>query len=212
MKPAMQVGGDYYDLITFLDKKLFVVVGDVSGKGLSASLYMTKLQTIIQLSCNEVKSPKEILVDVNKRIYNEIDRSWFVTMTLALFDLENNILTFCRAGHLPILSASNGSVESYRTRGIGIGLERGIIFEKSLAEEVVKLKPGQTFVFFTDGITEAMNEQNELFGEEKLHSILKNKSSARSSEIVNEIWNSVSSFRGSTDVNDDMTMVVVKVK
>jgi len=212
MKPAMQVGGDYYDLINFFDKKLFVVVGDVSGKGLSASLYMTKLQTMIQLSCNEVKSPKEILVDVNKRIYNEIDRSWFVTMTLALFDLENNILTFCRAGHLPILSASNGSVESYRTRGIGIGLERGIIFEKSLAEEVVKLKPGQTFVFFTDGITEAMNEQNELFGEEKLHSILKNKSSARSSEIVNEIWNSVSSFRGSTDVNDDMTMVVVKVK
>ena len=212
MKPAMQVGGDYYDLITFLDKKLFVVVGDVSGKGLSASLYMTKLQTMIQLSCNEVKSPKEILVEVNKRIYSEIDRSWFVTMTLALFDLENNTLTFCRAGHLPILSASNGSVESYRTRGIGIGLERGIIFEKSLAEEVVKLKPGQTFVFFTDGITEAMNEQNELFGEEKLHSILKNKSSARSSEIVNEIWNSVSSFRGSTDVNDDMTMVVVKVK
>jgi sigma-B regulation protein RsbU (phosphoserine phosphatase) len=211
MKPAMQVGGDYYDLINFFDKKLFVVVGDVSGKGLSASLYMTKLQTIIQLSCNEVKSPKEILVEVNKRIYSEIDRSWFVTMTLALFDLENNILTFCRAGHLPILSASNGSVESYRTRGIGIGLERGIIFEKSLAEEVVKLKPGQTFVFFTDGITEAMNEQNELFGEEKLHSILKNKSSARSSEIVNEIWGAVQSFRGSTDVNDDMTMVVVKV-
>ena len=87
MIPAMQVGGDYYDLIQISDSKLFVVVGDVSGKGLSASLYMTKLQTMIKLSCSEDKSPKEILIDINKRIYTEMDKSWFVTITLALFDL-----------------------------------------------------------------------------------------------------------------------------
>ncbi|HEY7751486.1 MAG TPA: SpoIIE family protein phosphatase, partial [Ignavibacteriaceae bacterium] len=158
MIPAMQVGGDYYDLIRISETKLFVVVGDVSGKGLSASLYMTKLQTMIKLSCTEDKSPKEILVEINKKIYNELDRNWFVTVTLALFDTEKNNLTFCRAGHLPILSASNGTVESYRTNGLGVGLERGIIFEKSLVEEVLPLKPGQTFAFFTDGVTEAMNE------------------------------------------------------
>ncbi len=211
MIPAMQVGGDYYDLIQISDSKLFVVVGDVSGKGLSASLYMTKLQTMIKLSCSDNKSPKEILIDINKRIYTELDKSWFVTITLALFDLEKQRLTFCRAGHMPVLQATNGTVQSYRTQGLGVGIEKGIVFEKSLVEEVVTLSPGQIYAFFTDGVTEAMNEKNELFGDENLNAILKNKSKARSSDIVNEIWSSVQSFRGEAEVNDDMTMVVVKV-
>lgn len=212
MIPAMQVGGDYYDLIQISDSKLFVVVGDVSGKGLSASLYMTKLQTMIKLNCSDDKSPKDILVDINKRIYTEMDRSSFVTISLALFDLEKRTLRFCRAGHMPVLQASNGTVQSYRTQGLGVGIEKGIIFEKSLVEEEVKISTGQIYAFFTDGVTEAMNEKNELFGDENLNAILKNKSTARSSEIVNEIWSSVQTFRGEAEVNDDMTMVVVKVK
>ena len=212
MIPAMQVGGDYYDLIQITESKLFVVVGDVSGKGLSASLYMTKLQTMIKLSCLDNKSPKEILVDINKRIYEELDKNWFVTITLALFDMEKGTVKFCRAGHMPVLQATNGTVQSYRTQGLGVGIERGIVFDKSLLEEEVKLSPGQTYAFFTDGVTEAMNDKNELFGDENLNAILKNKSKARSSDIVNEIWSSVKSFRGEAEVNDDMTMVVVKVK
>ena len=211
MIPAMQVGGDYFDLIQISDSKLFVVVGDVSGKGLSASLYMTKIQTMIKISCTQNKSPKEILVDINKRIYEELDKSWFVTIKLALFDLEKQTLKFCRAGHMPILLASNGTVQSYRTQGLGVGIEKGIIFEKSLIEEEVVLSSGQIFAFFTDGITEAMNEKSELFGDDKLNSILKNKSKFRSAEIVNEIWSSVNSFRGGADVNDDMTMVIVRL-
>ena len=212
MIPAMQVGGDYYDLIQVSDKKLFVIVGDVSGKGLSASLYMTKLQTMIKLNCSDNKSPKEILTDINRRIYSEMDKSWFVTITLALFDLEKQTVKFCRAGHMPVLRASNGTVQAYRTQGLGVGIEAGIVFDKSLLEEEIKLLPGQIYAFFTDGVTEAMNEQNELFGDENLNAILKNKSKARSSDIVNEIWTSVKNFRGQAEVNDDMTLVVVKVR
>jgi len=211
MIPAMQVGGDYYDLITLSDKKLFVVVGDVSGKGLSASLYMTKLQTMIQLSCFENKTPKDVLIDINRRMYRELEKNWFVTMTLALFDLEKNTLKFCRAGHMPVLLATNGTVQEYRTQGLGVGLEKGIVFDSSLVEEEIKLNPGQIYAFFTDGVTEAMNESSELFGEDNLNSILKNKSLVRSTDIVNEIWSSIKTFRGSAEVNDDMTMVVVKV-
>jgi sigma-B regulation protein RsbU (phosphoserine phosphatase) len=211
MIPAMQVGGDYFDLIQISDSKMFVIVGDVSGKGLSASLYMTKLQTMVKLSCMDDKSPKEILVDINKRIYEELDRSWFVTITLALFDMAERKLTFCRAGHMPILVATNGTVQSYRTQGLGVGMEKGIIFEKSLLEEEVELKPGQIYAFFTDGVTEAMNEHDEFFGDDKLNEILKNKSQVRSSEIVNEVWHSVKTFRGTAEISDDMTMVVVKV-
>jgi len=213
MIPAMQVGGDYFDLLPVdgSASKLFVIIGDVSGKGLSASLYMTKLQTMVKLYCTGGKTPKEILVDVNKRIFDEIERNWFITMTLALFDLEEGTVKFCRAGHMPILTASNGTVESYRTQGIGVGLEKGEIFERSLVEETLKLNSGQIYAFFTDGVTEAMNEANELFGEDKLTTILKNKSTQRSTEIMEEILHSLKTFRGTAEVNDDITLLLVKV-
>ena len=211
MIPAMQVGGDYYDLIKISDSKIFVVVGDVSGKGLSASLYMAKLQTMIQLACTIDKTPKQILVDINKRLYESLERSWFVTMTLALFDSSTNIVKFCRAGHMPLITANNGTIRSYKTQGIGVGLESGVIFESSLVEEEVSFTPGQIFAFFSDGITEAMNESNDLFGEEKLSELLKNKSAKNSNELMDEIWESITQFRGHAEQSDDMTMVLVKV-
>jgi len=211
MIPAMQVGGDYYDLIPVSDSKLFVVVGDVSGKGLAASLYMTKLQTMVQFACTADKTPKEIMIDLNKRFYESIERSSFVTMTLALFDTENNKVIFCRAGHMPVLTVANAEVRSYRTQGIGVGLEKGTIFNRTLVEEEIKLKPGQIYAFFSDGITEAMNEYYDLFGEDKLSEILKGKTHKTSTEIMGEIWGSINTFRGTAEQNDDMTMVIVKV-
>jgi len=211
MIPAMQVGGDYYDLIPLSDTKLFVAVGDVSGKGLSASLYMTKLQTMVQISTQISTSPKEILIEINKRLYDSMERSWFITMTLALFDTETKTVKFCRAGHMPLLTANNGTVESIRTEGIGLGLEKGEVFEKTLQEVELKTKSNQIFAFFSDGITEAMNEKDEMFGEEKLNEILKDKSHNRSTEVMDKVWSEVKLFRGSTPVNDDMTMVIVKV-
>ena len=212
MIPAMQVGGDYYDIIPVSDSKLFIVVGDVSGKGLPASLYMTKLQTMVQLSCADGKTPKEILIDVNKRIYSSIERNSFITMTLALFDIKNMKVRFCRAGHMPVITANNGTVEIYKSQGLGIGLEKGIIFENTLIEKEISLLPGQIYAFYSDGVTEAMNENLDLFGEENLSSILKNKSDYTSIQIMNEIWDCIKSFKGNAAQNDDMTMVLVKVK
>jgi serine phosphatase RsbU (regulator of sigma subunit) len=211
MIPAMQVGGDYFDLIPVSASKLFVVVGDVSGKGLAASLYMTKLQTMIQYACTADKTPKEIMIELNKRFYITMERSSFVTMTLALFDTELKNVTFCRAGHMPLLTATNGSVHSYRTQGIGVGLEKGPIFNRTLIEEEIKLMPGQIYAFFSDGITEAMNEYYDLFGEDKLSEILKGKTHKTSTEIMGDIWCSLNTFRGTAEQNDDMTMVIVKV-
>jgi serine phosphatase RsbU (regulator of sigma subunit)/MFS family permease len=237
MIPAMQVGGDYFDLIPFVDpdkgvgdpatrdinpaervedsavrnSKLFVVVGDVSGKGLSASLYMTKLQTMVQLACTPGKSPREILIEINKRFYESIERNWFITMTLALFDMDKRTVKFCRAGHMPIIASSNGTVNTYKTKGLGIGLERGPLFENTLIEEELSLKQGQVYAFFSDGITEAMNENYDLFGEEKLMKILRERNSKNCSEIMDEIWQSIETFRGNASPSDDMTMVLVKV-
>ena len=211
MIPAMQVGGDYYDLIQLSDTKLFVAVGDVSGKGLSASLYMTKLQTMVQIATKISTSPKEILIEINKRLYESIERSWFITMTLALFDTETKTVRFCRAGHMPLLTANNGTVESIKTEGIGLGLEKGEVFDRTLQEVEIKTKSNQIFAFFSDGITEAMNEKDEMFGEDKLTEILKGKANTRSTEVMNKVWSEVKYFRGAALPNDDMTMVIVKV-
>jgi serine phosphatase RsbU (regulator of sigma subunit) len=212
MISAMQVGGDYFDLIPISEKKLFVLVGDVSGKGLSASLYMAKIQTMMQLYCTDNKSPKEILTQINKKLYQEMEKSWFVTLTLALFDMEKKKVTFCRAGHVPVLVSLNNKVDFYKTTGLGVGLEKGTIFEKTLVEREIDLLPGQLFAFFSDGITEAMNENNELFGDDRLSETLRNKSSIASSKVMNELWDAVKIFRGSAEQNDDMTAVLVRVK
>ncbi len=212
MIPAMQVGGDYYDLIPVSESELFVVVGDVSGKGLSASLYMTKLQTMIQLACIAGKTPKEILIEINKKLYEAMERNWFVTMTLALFNTKTKSVKYCRAGHPPLLVAKNGSVKSYKSRGLGVGLESGKIFESALVEEELNLTNGEIFVFFSDGIVEAMNSRNELFGDDNLNNIFRKKTDHKSTQIMDEVWTSIKTFRGSAEVNDDMTMVIVKVE
>jgi serine phosphatase RsbU (regulator of sigma subunit) len=212
MVPAQQVGGDYFDLIPVSERKLYVIVGDVSGKGLSASLYMTKLQTMMQLACKTERSPKEILIDINKSFYETIERNWFVTLTLALFDTGKNTVKFCRAGHMPLLIAQNGNVDVYKTQGLGLGLENGKLFSQTLIEEELNLKEGQIYAFFSDGITEAMNEKMDMFGENKLTTLLINQSTRTTSEIMDTIWIELDKFRGTAAPSDDMTMVLVKVK
>jgi sigma-B regulation protein RsbU (phosphoserine phosphatase) len=211
MVPAMQVGGDYYDLIPISPTRLFVVVGDVSGKGLSASLYMTKLQTMMQVACVSNRSPRDILIEINRNLYVSMEKDWFITITLALFDLEKNIVRVCRAGHAPLLAASNGTVSAYRTQGIGVGLEKGTIFDRTLVEEEISLSSGKIFAFYSDGITEAINEKEEFFGEDKLSQLLKGKTNTSSTKLMDEIWESLKQFRGKAEQNDDMTMVLVKV-
>jgi len=211
MTPAMQVGGDYYDLIQVSDNQVFIVVGDVSGKGLSASLYMTKLQTMMQLACVAGKSPKEVLVEINRRMFESMEKSWFVTMTLALFDTEKHTVSFCRAGHVPVVVTENGIIELHKTQGLGVGLEKGPLFEKTLVEQQLQLRQGQVYLFFSDGITEAMNEQQDLYGEENLSELLRKKAGERASGIVNSLWDELKLYRGKAEQNDDMTVVVVKV-
>jgi len=211
MIPAMQVGGDYYDLIKISDTQMFVVVGDVSGKGLSASFYMSKLQTMIQLFCAESKSPKEILTVLNQKIAGNIEKQWFITLTVAFVDVAKRTIKICRAGHTPTLQFSNGVVKYLQPGGIGVGLEFESLFENSLEEIEIPLVPHDTFVFTSDGVNEAMNDNNKLFGYEQIIDILKEKPNADSKEIVNVTIKSLEMFRGLKEPNDDITLVVLKI-
>ena len=209
--PAEIVGGDYFDFIQIDDKKLLVVVADVSGKGMSAALYMSKIQGMVQLAAHMYKSPREMLTHVNRRIYDGIERKSFITMILALFDLEKKEVTICRAGHNKALFGSNSSLEYLEAEGIGLGLERGPLFENTLKEVRKPLASGGMFFFYTDGLTEAMNDQQVQLGEEAVLDMVTAKHALTASEIQRSITTAVEEFVGKAERHDDLTMVVVKV-
>ncbi len=212
MIPAMHVGGDYFDLIKINDSKLFVVIGDVSGKGLSASFYMSKLQTMIRLYCTDGKSPREVLAEVNGKISESIEKNWFITVTLGLFDVENKTLTVCRAGHTSIIRIRNSMLETFRPAGIGIGLDKGEVFQNSLEEAVYRLEGNDLYFFYSDGVTELMNEDDELFGEDRLEKFLLPNAFKDCGEIEKALINELSDFRGKAPQYDDVTTLLVKYK
>ncbi len=208
--PALTVGGDYFDYIPLGTNKLLVVVGDVSGKGMSAALYMSKIQGMIQIIAPMYHDPKEILIQVNRRIYESLERRSFITMILALFDLETKEVRICRAGHNKALIGVNGSLEYLKGGGIGLGLERGPVFEQELEEVRQPLNNNSIFVFYSDGLTEAMNEGMSQFGEDAVFDIVKQRRGQGALELQRTILKSVEDFRGSAEQNDDLTVVVVK--
>ena len=206
MIPAMHVGGDYYDLIQVSEKKFFVVIGDVSGKGLSASFYMSKLQTMIRLNCIEEKSPKEILIEINKRIFADIEKNWFITVSLALVDLENNFIKLSRAGHTPLLKINNGKAEIFQPAGVGVALDKGEVFQSSLEEIIIPFESGSMLFFFSDGVTELMNESDELYGFERIKELLVSSTEQACNEISESLLEDFEKFRG----DDDITFVIIK--
>jgi sigma-B regulation protein RsbU (phosphoserine phosphatase) len=209
-RPALQVGGDYYDFIEIGRSKLLVVVADVAGKGMSAALYMSKVQGMVQLAAHMYRSPKEMLSHINRRIFDGIERRSFITMILALFDLEKKQVRICRAGHNRALIGVNGSLEFVESPGIGLGLERGPIFDRELREVVRPIRPGSIFLFYTDGVTEAMNPEGKQFGETPVKRILAAKRHLSAGEIQHHMLSAVEEFQGSAEPHDDVTMVVVR--
>jgi serine phosphatase RsbU (regulator of sigma subunit) len=208
--PAMSVGGDYFDYIQLGPKKLLVVVADVSGKGMSAALYMSKIQGMVQLAAHMYKTPKEMLIQINRRIFEGIERKSFITMILAMFDLKKNEVRICRAGHNKALIGVNGKLQFLNGHGIGLGLERGKIFEKELQEVRKPLTHDGIFVFYSDGLTEAMDEQKNQFGEETVNKLIQSRRGMKAAELRGAIISSVEKFRGGAEPHDDLTLVVVK--
>ncbi len=213
MVPAMQVGGDYFDVIKVSDVQAYIVVADVSGKGLSASFYMSKLQTMIRLFCNGGKTPKEILTEVNQNLAGNIEKKWFITLTIALIDIEDKSIIISRAGHTPTIyfEHSNDEVKFIQPKGLGVGLEFSELFSNTLEEVKLPLKKNDIFFFYSDGVSEAMDNNNNLFSDEKIANLLKEKKENSSKEIINSTISSLDKFRGTKEPNDDITIVVVKI-
>jgi sigma-B regulation protein RsbU (phosphoserine phosphatase) len=211
--PATEVGGDYYDVLPLSDTRMGVLVADVSGKGTSAALYMAELKGLVLSLSRIYDSPARLLVEANRILAESMDSRTFVTMTYAIVDIAERRMRFARAGHNPLihLEARTGKTRVLTPPGLGLGLDPGDAFERILEEEEVPLDPGDFFLFFTDGLSEAMNEGAELFGEGRLRRILEESEGLTSEQLRARIVEEVERFVGDAAPHDDLTMVVLKV-
>ncbi|MBM42766.1 MAG: hypothetical protein CL483_12665 [Acidobacteria bacterium] len=218
-RPAREVGGDYYDFVALDQHRLGVLVADVSGKGTSAALYMAELKGLI-LSLGQVyDSPKRLLIEVNRILSTELDNRTFITMTYAVVDLRARTLTYVRAGHTPLMHVSSqgplrGQAQVLVPSGLVVGLQlEGIEtrFAELLEECTVQIAQGDLFALFTDGITEAMNEDLDLFGEERLGRLLAEHAQLSSEDLRERILGAVDAFAGGADQHDDITIVLLRV-
>ncbi len=209
--PALSVGGDYFDTIQLDDHRVLIAIADVSGKGVSAALYMSKVQGMIQMASRLYDSPRSMLVEVNDWMFRSMERQSFVTIALAVVDVRKRSMTVCRAGHNAPVALDESQPHVIQCRGIGVGLVAGAHFEKHLDEEIVPLRKGMLFVFYTDGVTEAMNARMEEFGEDRLISLIQSQVGQPPKRVIDNVLDDVRQFAGAAEQHDDITLVVVKV-
>ena len=215
-RPAREVGGDYYDFIRLGERRLGLLVADVSGKGTSAALYMAELKGLMLSLGQTYESPRQLLIEANRIMAGALDSRSFITMLYAVVDLDAGTLTYARAGHTPLIHASqNGARRVVRVLapdGLVLGLhgfERQ--FSELLEEHHLALRPGDVAVLFTDGVTEAMNEEDDLFGEARLARLLEDDAAVSSEMLHERILRDVDAFVGAADQHDDMTMVLLRI-
>ncbi len=210
--PAEEVGGDYYDYIELGDGKIGIAVGDVSGKGVPAAIYMTLVKGVIQSQAVEMTSPAELLVKVNNLMYQSIDRGAFVSMIFAVLDSRTNKLTFSRAGHNPALLYRHKecSLDWIRPEGIALGLEKGDVFLDVIRDEEIVLQKDDMFILYTDGFIEAMNQDRIEYGEDRFLQTIQKNAHLSSKALIDMVCQEVKRFADDHPQHDDMTMVSVK--
>ena len=211
--PAQEVCGDYYDIIRKNDQEMAIVVADVSGKGPSAALYMAEVKGVMLSVSRRTILPREALLEANSILGPTIDSRNFITMTYAMINEPARIMKLSRAGHNPVLhySAVQGKIEILQSDGIGLGMGKNGAFERILNEVERKLDSGDILVFYTDGLTEAMNEINHLYGLPRLISMVLENKDKSTEEIKNAILSDLNGFLNRHEPQDDVTLVLLKM-
>jgi sigma-B regulation protein RsbU (phosphoserine phosphatase) len=209
---AYEVGGDYYDFLSLPDNHIGFIIGDVSGKGTSAAFYMAEAKGIIQSLSKTYRSPKEILIHANEILYGSLERKSFITLLMASIDRKNKKIHLARAGHCPLIHYRSSEKRAYllQSEGIGIGLDKGPIFHHTLKEESFSYHKNDIFTFYTDGLSEARNKNNEEFGEQRLCDMICQNANQSVTNLKETILDSFLSFLNGKNLEDDLTLLLVK--
>jgi serine phosphatase RsbU (regulator of sigma subunit) len=208
--PAREVGGDFFDFIPMTEDRWGFVIADVSGKGITAAIFMGLSRTIVRATMTRTLDISSSLQQANDLICRDSTSGMFVTLFYAVPIPEERKLRYVNAGHNPPLLLRKGSDEMVALRGKGIAL--GVKQNIRLEENVIDIGPGDTLVLYTDGVTEAVNEKGEAFGEERLKLAIRESRDATAREIILRIQDAVIAFAGTMHQFDDITLLVAKVK
>ncbi len=215
-RSAKEVGGDYYDIIKVGPNLIGVIVADVSGKGVPASLVMTITRTVVRLISIQNKSAKSVLTKVNNFVKEDMKKGMFVTCFYLVLDSITRRINFASAGHDPLIlfRAKENKVYYIKPKGfpLGISLNDDSLFKNVMVEEELKLQKDDMIVVYTDGITEAMNGKRELFGEKRFVECIKKYGKLTANEFIDNLDREIKEFTQGYPQNDDITIVAIKEK
>lgn len=206
--PSKEVGGDYYDFIQFDERKIGIAIGDIAGKGIPGAILMSNLQAAFRASAWQHRDPVEVMEKINNQIVRTTSAEKYATFFYGIFDTHKLTFTFTNAGHnFPIIKKETGDHCFLSEGGLIIGVQPDFKYQST----TVKLKPGDTIVFYTDGITEALNLDVEEFGEQQLINIVLNFPFRTAEELRNHIYEEMMQFTRGTAQYDDLTLIVLRI-
>jgi sigma-B regulation protein RsbU (phosphoserine phosphatase) len=207
-QPAHIVGGDYFDFLRLKDNALAVLIADVMGKGMPASMLMASLQASLHIIAPESEQPAEIVARVNRLFCHNIRLTKFVTLFLGRYDESLNLLTYCNAGHNPpAILRSNGCFETLRPTGAAIGLVEQTLF----AQESIPLRKGDRVLLYTDGVVESKDARGEEFGLAGLEELLRSTGGMSAQESIGALRERLQRFTGQSTPADDTTVIAINV-
>lgn len=211
---AKEVGGDYYDFVEVDKDSLGIVVADVSGKGVPGSLIMTMIRTALRTEARGVKSASEVLARLNNFVVKDMKKGMFVTIFYVIIDSKKRRLNYASAGHNPMILFRQTTNKTYylNPKGfpVGISLPDPELFKKSIESDTIQLAEDDVLLIYTDGITEAMNNKRDLFGEERLLEGIRKNAKLRVEPFSERIKEDINSFTQGFEQNDDITFVAIK--
>jgi sigma-B regulation protein RsbU (phosphoserine phosphatase) len=207
--PAQEVGGDYYDFIPIDEHRMAFCLGDVTGKGLPASLLMANLQATLRGQTLTTGSPKTCLERSNQLLYQSTSPEKFATLFYAILDSQNHQIHYSNAGQdNPYLSSTQSGIKRLKVGGIPLGMLPDFVFE----QESVPLEKDCLLVVYSDGVTEAMNAEEDMFGDDRIAAVLDQHKHAPASEIIDRLVSAVKNHAAGHPQSDDITVVVVRRK
>ncbi len=211
--PAQEVGGDLFDFLQLPDGRWSIGVGDVSGKGVHAALYMTLTKGLLVATTQDSSDLLEIVGNVNGHVHAATEKKTFVTLAMGAFDPETLWFDHVRAGHNPIVwrRPAQGETSLLNAPGLGLGIVSDRLFRRSLKLDRLQLSAGDALVFYSDGVTEAMNAEQEQFGEARLMRAVEEADGLDAGAVREWILKGVREFLNGIAPQDDMTIVVLRV-
>ncbi len=209
---AREVGGDFYDFIDMGDKRVGLLIGDVTGKGVSGALVMSASMSIFRMLSEENLSIDSIMKQANRRTEKDIKTGMFVALLYAVLNADDKTLRLCSAGQTQPIHLSSKTGKASLIETIGDTFPLGLLEDVDYQETKIDLHPGDKIVFYTDGIVEAMNHKQELFGFERLIDEVQNSGFIPTESILKNIVKRVNDFEDSLAQHDDLTIIVVSVE